>query len=79
MLKAAIGAAGLVLLASCSTMSPPISPAVRSELAPTGKLRAGINYGNVILATRDSSSGELRGVHVDLAHELACAASRSPP
>ena len=47
-----------------------ISPFVRSELAPTGKLRIGINYGNPVLATRDPSSGELRGVAVDLAHEL---------
>jgi polar amino acid transport system substrate-binding protein len=41
------------------------------ELAPMAKLRAGINYGNVILATKDPASGELRGVHVDLARELA--------
>jgi polar amino acid transport system substrate-binding protein len=47
-----------------------ISPSVRSELAPTGKLRVGINYGNPVLATRDSASGELRGVAVDLAEEL---------
>ena len=48
----------------------PISSAVRSELVPTGRLRAGINYGNVILAARDMGSGELHGVHVDLAREL---------
>lgn len=47
-----------------------MSPAVRSDLAPTGTLRAGINYGNAILASRDPVSGELRGVHVDLAREL---------
>jgi polar amino acid transport system substrate-binding protein len=47
-----------------------ISPSVRSQLAPTGKLRVGINYGNPVLAKKDSSSGELRGVAVDLAHEL---------
>ena len=47
-----------------------ISPAARSELAPTGTLRAGINYGNVILAGKDEKSGELRGVHVDLVREL---------
>ncbi|HUF81790.1 MAG TPA: hypothetical protein VMN03_11680 [Burkholderiales bacterium] len=42
----------------------PVSPAARSELAPAGRLRAGINYGNVILAARDHpGSGELRGVH----------------
>jgi len=47
-----------------------ISPATHAELAPAGRLRAGINYGNVILAARDPASGELRGVHVDLAREL---------
>ena len=47
-----------------------ISPSLLSELAPTGKLRVGINYGNPVLATRDPASGELRGVAVDLAREL---------
>jgi polar amino acid transport system substrate-binding protein len=51
-------------------MTEPISPAVLSDLAPTGQLRVGINYGNPVLATRDPSSGDLRGVAVDLAHDL---------
>jgi len=45
--------------------------AVLADLAPGGRLRVGINYGNVVLASRDPASGELRGVHVDLARELA--------
>lgn len=45
-------------------------PSIRDELAPAGTLRVGINYGNPVLATRDPSSGELRGVAVDLAREL---------
>ena len=40
------------------------------DLAPTGKLRVGINYGNPVLATRDRTSGQLSGVAVDLAREL---------
>jgi polar amino acid transport system substrate-binding protein len=44
--------------------------AVRAELAPGATLRAGINYGNFILATRDAR-GESRGVALDLARELA--------
>ena len=48
----------------------PITPAVHSDLAPTGKLRAGINYGNFILARKDPSTGESRGVAIDLAREL---------
>ena len=40
------------------------------DLAPTGKLRVGINYGNPVLATRDRTNGQLGGVAVDLAREL---------
>ena len=47
-----------------------ITPAVRADLAPGGKLRAGINYGNFILAQKDKATGESRGVAVDLANEL---------
>jgi len=47
-----------------------ISPALRSDLAPTGKMRVGINYANPVLATKDPANGELRGVAVDLAREL---------
>jgi polar amino acid transport system substrate-binding protein len=47
-----------------------IETLLRSDIAPTGKLRVGINYGNPVLATRDAVSGELRGVAVDLALEL---------
>jgi polar amino acid transport system substrate-binding protein len=47
-----------------------ITPAVRADLAPTGTLRAGINYGNFILATKDGASGESRGVAIDLTREL---------
>ena len=48
-----------------------VTPAVCADLAPTGKLRAGINYGNVILATRDRATGESSGVAVDLLQDLA--------
>jgi len=41
------------------------------DIAPTGVLRVGINYGNPVLAKRDQSSGALSGVAVDLARELA--------
>jgi polar amino acid transport system substrate-binding protein len=47
-----------------------ITASLRSDLAPKGKLRVGINYGNPVLATRDRVSGELQGVAVDLAREL---------
>jgi polar amino acid transport system substrate-binding protein len=47
-----------------------LTPAIRSDLAPTGKVRAGINSGNVILAAKDPATGESRGVAIDLAREL---------
>jgi len=47
-----------------------ISPAVRADLAPTGKLRAGINYGNFILAQKDKATSESRGIAIDLIHDL---------
>ncbi|HZE36293.1 MAG TPA: transporter substrate-binding domain-containing protein [Candidatus Eisenbacteria bacterium] len=50
---------------------PPVPPAARADLAPSGKLRAGINYGNVILAQKDPATGESRGVAIDLTRELA--------
>jgi polar amino acid transport system substrate-binding protein len=50
---------------------PDITPAVRHDLAPTGRLRVGINYGNFILARRDPATGESHGVAIDLAQELA--------
>jgi polar amino acid transport system substrate-binding protein len=64
----ATGLVGLILLASGAMAD--ITPAVRTDLAPTGKLRAAINYGNVILATKDKATGESRGVAVDLTQEI---------
>lgn len=50
-------------------MTTEISP-VRAELAPTGKLRVGINHGNFLLVTPGSSASDPRGVAPDLAREL---------
>ncbi|MFL6797810.1 MAG: ABC transporter substrate-binding protein [Xanthobacteraceae bacterium] len=49
-------------------MKPPRE--VVAELAPTGKLRAAINFGNSVLAQRDPSGGPPRGVSGELAREL---------
>jgi polar amino acid transport system substrate-binding protein len=43
----------------------------REALAPTGRLRAGMNLGNALFTSKDASSGEVRGVSVDLMRELA--------
>ena len=44
---------------------------IRSELAPKGVLRAGINMGNFLLVTGKTPSGEPDGVSPDMARELA--------
>ena len=41
------------------------------EIAPTGRLRAAINYGNPVLAQRAKDGGAPRGVSADLARELS--------
>jgi polar amino acid transport system substrate-binding protein len=48
-----------------------VTPDVVQSLAPTGKLRAAINFGNGVLAQKDPSTGEPRGVSADLSKELA--------
>ena len=59
-----------ILIAGCATTAA-VPDAARSELAPTGKLRAGMNLGNSLFTTKDAATGELRGVSVDLMRELA--------
>ena len=63
--------AAAALLAACAAgpTTPPAGAAV-AELASTGKLRAAINFGNPILASR-GPDGQPRGVSVDLAREAA--------
>jgi polar amino acid transport system substrate-binding protein len=48
-----------------------VSRDIVSELAPTGTLRAAINFGNSVLAQKDPATGEPRGVSAALARELA--------
>jgi polar amino acid transport system substrate-binding protein len=61
----------LVMMPPVISRSSPPGDTVRKELAPNGKLRAAINYNNPLLATRDSGSGQLSGLAVDLSAELA--------
>jgi len=58
-------------------MAQNVPPNVVKELAPSGKLRAAINFGNIVLAQKDPAGGEPRGVSAELARELAQAARRS--
>jgi polar amino acid transport system substrate-binding protein len=57
----------LLLVGPAAATSIP-SPDAVAELGATGKLRAAINFGNPILASRDAS-GEPRGLSVELARE----------
>jgi polar amino acid transport system substrate-binding protein len=68
-LKYLAAAVALSSMAACTT-SPAAPDAARSQLAPTGRLRAGMNLSNTLFTTKDAS-GELRGVSVDLMRELA--------
>jgi len=47
------------------------TPAAIADLAPTGRLRAAINFGNPVLAAKDPATGEPGGISADLASELA--------
>jgi polar amino acid transport system substrate-binding protein len=57
--------------ALAQSVPPAALPDVVKDLAPTGKLRAAINAGNVVLVQKDAAGGEPRGITVDLARELA--------
>jgi polar amino acid transport system substrate-binding protein len=46
-----------------------VPPDVLKDLAPTGKLRAAINFGNSVLVQKDSA-GAPKGISPDLAREL---------
>lgn len=52
-------------------MTTKVSPSVLADLAPSGTLRVGLNYGNFLLVGKDGPDGEPRGIAPDLARELA--------
>jgi polar amino acid transport system substrate-binding protein len=63
-------ASGVLFVLTSGAMATEITPAVRSEIAPSGKLRVGLNHGNFLLVTPGSSATEPRGVAPDVAREL---------
>jgi polar amino acid transport system substrate-binding protein len=63
-------AAGALFLLGCAAAPPDLRSLAAAELGDTGKLRAAINFGNPILASR-GAGGEPQGVSVDLAREAA--------
>src|SRR5579871_2126542 len=52
-------------------MTDASSSHLAAELAPKGRLRAAINFGNSVLAQQDPAGGPPRGVSAELARELA--------
>jgi polar amino acid transport system substrate-binding protein len=60
----------IVFVMSVPAGAQQISSAARSELAATGKLRVGINFGNALFTSKDST-GAPGGINVDLGRELA--------
>jgi polar amino acid transport system substrate-binding protein len=67
LLTAAVMLLAATLTASAQGAAP---PDVMKDLAPTGKLRAAINFGNGVLAQKEPN-GEPKGVTPDLATALA--------
>ena len=58
--------------AAAPAMLPAVAvKAAAADLAPSGKLRVAINLGNGVLAQKDARTGELGGISVLLAKELA--------
>jgi len=70
MLKSLVPALAAAVMAGCAT-PPAVTDEVRSQLAPGGRLRAGMNLGNTLFTQQDAATGELRGVSVDIMRELA--------
>jgi polar amino acid transport system substrate-binding protein len=54
-----------------SAMANDLLHDVITDLAPTGRLRAAINFGNPVLAQRDPATGAPRGVSAELARALS--------
>jgi len=48
-----------------------VTPALRSELAPTGTLRVGLNMSNFLLTATDAATGKPKGLAADMGAEFA--------
>lgn len=60
-----------LLITGCMGATTVPTPQARQALAPTGKLRVGLQLANPLNVTRDPVSGEMKGVAFDLGRELA--------
>jgi polar amino acid transport system substrate-binding protein len=62
---------GILLIGGCAGIHTAPTPEARQALAPTGKLRVGLQLGSPHNVIRDSVSREMKGVGFDLGKELA--------
>ena len=60
-----------VAIAGCADIHTRPTAEVRQALAPTGKLRVGLQVGTPHNVLKDSASGEMKGVAFELGKELA--------
>jgi polar amino acid transport system substrate-binding protein len=60
-----------LLVMGCATMTSAPTPEARQALAPTGKLRVGLQLGSPHNVIKDPVTGEMKGVGFDLGKELA--------
>jgi polar amino acid transport system substrate-binding protein len=65
------GLAILCLAVGACATTPAVSPEVKAQLAPGGKLRVGILHTNALHATQGLPPGELRGIAPDIGREIA--------
>src|SRR5712692_9687956 len=61
----------LLLSATLAIASCSMPDTIKTEFAPTGTLRAAVNFGNIVIAQKDPAGGDPRGVGPELARELA--------
>jgi polar amino acid transport system substrate-binding protein len=61
----------LAFAAACTTAPPQPDPAIATTLAPTGTLRIAVYPGSPTSIVRDATTGEERGVAVDLGRAMA--------
>jgi polar amino acid transport system substrate-binding protein len=61
----------LAIFAAACAMTTPDPASIRQEVAPTGELRVGVNFGNPVHSQRDPAGGPPKGAAPDLARELA--------
>lgn len=64
-----IASLATLAVGACASRPPPGAGDAARALAPSGRLRAAINFGNPVLASR-APDGSAAGVSVDLAREL---------